>query len=144
MKQKFSFNLLAILLTVFMSPFLFVSCGDKEVNEPENPAVTQRDELSRSSWKLVTITGYMSSQTPQWKGEILEFGADGTVTEKSLDGYSEKGTYTLSGDRVTFDGIDNLTNAWGRRFTYTLSESTLTLSDNMGSGMDSSLVFTKL
>lgn len=147
MKHKVSLNLLVILLTVVMGSFLFTSCGDKDDridDEPENPSVTLRDELSSSSWKLESITGYYSSQTSKWKGEVLEFGPNGTVTEKSVDGYSEKGTYTLSGDRVTFDGIDNLTNAWGRRFTYTLSGSTLKLKDDMGSGMSSTLVFTKL
>lgn len=69
MEQKVSLNLLVVLLAVLMGSFLFVSCGDKDDDEPENPEVAQRDELSNSSWKLVSITGYMSSQTSKWKGD---------------------------------------------------------------------------
>lgn len=69
MEQKVSLNLLVVLLAVLMGSFLFVNCGDKDDDEPENPEVAQRDELSNSSWKLVSITGYMSSQTSKWKGD---------------------------------------------------------------------------
>lgn len=103
---------------------------------PDNPSDKGRDELSNTSWKLQSITGFASSESSEWKGEILKFGNNGQVTQIYNEGGSGSGTYSLSGNLITFSSLPAWTNSWGSKFTYTLSGSTLKLkdsNDNLGS-----------
>lgn len=100
---------------------------------PDVPGNNSRDELSNTSWKLQSITGYAASDSSVWKGEILKFGNNGQVTQIYNEGGSGSGTYTLSGRTITFSGLSAWTNYWGYKFTYELSGSSLRLSDSDGS-----------
>lgn len=139
MKRKCFFSTLAMALTIIFSSLLLTACNDEK--EPE--VTSGRDELSNTSWKLVSISGWGASDSADWKGEILAFGPDGSVTEEYAGGGSEKGSYTLTDGKIRFDGINGWTNTWGSNFSYVISGNTMILTDNLGS-MGSTFNFTKL
>ena len=139
MKRKCFFSMLAMTLTIILSSLLLVACNDK----PESDVVSGRDELSNTSWELVSISGWGASDATNWRGEILAFGPDGSVTEKYVEGGSESGSYTLSDGKIKFDGINGWTNTWGSNFAYVVSGDTMILKDNLGN-MSSTFNFTKL
>lgn len=139
MKRKCVFSVLAITLTITLSSLLLVACNDK----PEPDVVSGRDELSNTSWKLISISGWGAGESNDWRGEILAFGSDGSVTEKYVEGGSESGRYTLSDGKIKFDGINGWTNTWGSNFSYVISGDTMILKDNLGN-MGSTFNFIKL
>lgn len=139
MKRKGFFYLLAITLTIILSSSLLTACGDKDEPEP-SPG---RDELSNTTWKLVSITGWGSGESADWRGEILDFGPEGSVIEIYVEGGTEKGSYTLQNGKIKFDGIDGWTNTWGSTFSYVVSGDAMILKDDLGS-MGSTFNFTKL
>lgn len=139
MIRKRFFCLLEIVLTITFISLFLTACGGDE--EPET--ASGRDELSNTSWKLVSITGYGAGDSADWRGEILSFGHDGSVTEKYVEGGSETGSYSLNNGKIKFDGIDAWTNTWGSSFSYVISGETMTLNDGLGS-MSSTFKFTKL
>lgn len=141
MKTKKFLSMLAMVLTITLSSLLLTACSGRNDDEPQTPS--GRDEFSNTSWKLVSITGYGAGDSSNWRGEILSFGPDGSVTEKYVEGGSETGSYSLNNGSIRFSGLGAWTNSWGSSFSYNISGQTMTLNDDLGS-MGSTFKFTKL
>lgn len=102
---------------------------------------SQKDALSNTSWKLKSVTGWGEDEYSSYRTLGLEFGSNGKVKETN-NGESTSGTYSLSGTKISFDGI-SFTNAFGSTFDYKLSGSSLTLTADKGTNMETVLTFTK-
>lgn len=139
MKRKGLFYLLAMTLTLIFSSFLFTACDDEDAQDADAP----RDELSNTTWKLVSISGWGAGDSDDWRGTIFVFEPDGFVTEKYVEDGSESGSYTLTNGNIKFFGIDYWISTWGSTFSYVISGDTMILKDDLGS-MGSTFNFTKL
>lgn len=102
---------------------------------------SQKDALSNTSWKLKSVTGWGEDEYSSYRTLGLEFGSNGKVKETN-NGESTSGTYSLSGTKISFDGV-SFTNAFGSTFDYKLSGSSLTLTADKGTSMETVLTFTK-
>lgn len=150
MKAKLFF-VKAFIAMIFMTMTVSVSsCSKDDGDDPEVPVLpvdpddgggSQKDALSDTSWKLKSVTGWGEDEYSSYRTLGLEFGSNGKVKETN-NGESTSGTYSLSGTKISFDGV-SFTNAFGSTFDYKLSGSNLTLTADKGTNMETVLTFTK-
>lgn len=102
-----------------------------------------KDKLSGTTWMLSSITGWGASSIDEYEGMQFRFGNNGSVTEWYTSEESYSGTYTISGDRISFKYIPFI-NEWGSSFDFSVSGTRLTLIQDRGESFETSLIFTKV
>lgn len=100
----------------------FTACGSDD-DEPNNSG--KAIDLADTRLELISWTGaageVFEETTPF---NVLEFHSNGSVTESNFkaDTYIT-GTYTLSGNKITFSGLSRWSTIWGSTFTISSNES---------------------
>lgn len=119
------------------------SLPTKEASYDDDNDDNDSDVFSNTTWKVTNILGGGAYAIDEYRGMQLRFGSNGTVTEWYSSSESYSGTYTVTGNKVTFNKIP-LVNAWGWDYTYTISGSTLTLKNSETDQFNTSFVLTKM
>lgn len=104
---------------------------------------TNKDVLSNTSWKIISITGAAEDESEFFENAQLRFGSNGKLTEWYSNSESYVGSYSISGSTLTIDNIP-IQNTCGSKYDFTLSGSKLTLIADKGSWMESKINLTKL
>lgn len=86
------------------------------------------DELSGTTWKVTSMTGWGAADISSYRGMELRFGYNGMVVEWYSSAQNYSGKYTISGDMINFEGIP-LVDDWGPKYTFSISGKTLTLTE---------------
>ena len=106
---------MTLLVTTFS--LLLSSCGND--GEPTDSEVVL--DLTNTKLELVFWVGKaceIFNETCPF--DVLEFHSHGVVIEKNKKTNSNiTGTYTISGDNITFNGLSNWSNIWGNTFKIT-------------------------
>lgn len=86
------------------------------------------DALSNTEWKATAIQGdeVTASEKEDFVGMVLRFGSNGKVTEIYPTSEVINGTYSISGDLITFKDL-YITRHFLTPYNFTVSGSTLTL-----------------
>lgn len=105
--------------------------ADQLPTKPATGATTNDptgDALSNTEWKATAIQGdeVTASEKEDFVGMVLRFGSNGKVTEIYPTSEVINGTYSISGDLITFKDL-YITRHFLTPYNFTVSGSTLTL-----------------
>lgn len=121
MKKRILFSLMAM----FMLSLTFVSCGDDD----DDDAVDYKTAIV-GKWKCTHDVEYTDGKVDRdrdvsaWN-EFIEYKSDGTYVWTDGDGHTDKGTWSVSGDKLTEVDSDGDSDVC----TISISGNTLTVTD---------------
>lgn len=114
---------------------------DPEPTPTPTPS-TPSDELAGTTWKVTRMSGWGADGIYEYRGMELRFKNGGKVTEWYSYSDNNDGTYSISGNILTLDGLA-MVNEWGPTYYFSISSDEMTLVSSKGSSLETKFYLTR-